>query len=62
MKYHIDPSKLAIHDKLTKRSWFDKHGQLWCEKYYLNGKLHNPNGLAILTWYESAVGAIMLTE
>lgn len=50
MKYHIDPSKLVIHDKLIVEREHHENGQLRGEYYYLNGKLHNPHGPAIRAW------------
>lgn len=37
MKYHIDLSKLVIHDKVVKRQKFYDNGRLFREEYYLNG-------------------------
>ena len=53
MKYHIDPSKLVIHDKVVKKQKFLDNGQLKCEKYWLNGRYHNPNGPAYRVWYNN---------
>ena len=47
MKWHIDPTKLFLHNifvcKKTKNS----------EQCYLNGKRHNPNGPAYLKWHDN---------
>lgn len=51
--YHIDPSKLVIHNKLVKLQNFHNNGRLYCEIYYLNGKRHNPNGPAYQLWHAS---------
>lgn len=59
MKYHNDPSKLVIHDKLVKRQYY-YNGMLSREQYFLNGVRHNPNGSAHRSWYED--GQLMREE
>ena len=35
------------------REYFDNGQWLYSEQYYLDGKLHNPHGPAIRSWYEN---------
>ena len=50
MKWHIDPTKIFLHNKLVycisvgPDSWHR-------EKYMLNGKFHSPNGPAYIRKY-----------
>ena len=46
MKWHIDLTKLVIHDKLVCKK------TRWVEEYYtINGEYHNPNGPAYRSWH-----------
>ena len=44
MKWHIDTSKLFLHNKLVRKKTKE------IEVYYINNKLHNPNGSALQIW------------
>ena len=49
MKWHIDKTKLFLHNKLVYKQYFDHsslYGNIRVQVYYLNGKHHNPNGPA----------------
>ena len=60
MKWHIDPTKLCIHNKLVfTRSYFT-NGKLWYERHFLNGQLHNLNGPAYRIWYDNGLLRIEL--
>ena len=54
MKWHIDPTKIFLHNILVCRKNENS------EQYYLNGKFHNPNGPAYRSWYEN--GQLYLEE
>ena len=47
MKWHIDQTKVCIHNTLVCKKSSN------CERYYLNGKLHNPNGPAIKEYHDN---------
>lgn len=61
MKYHIDPTKLVIHDKLVKRVYdnlnnpFDIGDCDFIINYSLNGKRHNPYGPAYIEYVDGVI-------
>ena len=42
-----------MNNKPIIKEYLYDTGQLWCKEYWINGKLHNPNGPAIELYYDN---------